>query len=64
MAEPVGPLSPLGNAPTLPEALLCVECRREWLRRGERWRAYAADVDGEPEVGLYCPRCAAREFDD
>jgi hypothetical protein len=60
----VGPPSSLRNAPTPAAALACVECRREWLRRGERWRAYVADVDGEFEVGLYCPRCAAREFDD
>jgi hypothetical protein len=42
--------------------LLCLECEREWTEPRERWRMYATAED-EPEVGLYCPTCAAFEFD-
>jgi hypothetical protein len=42
--------------------LHCVECRREWAQPQERWRMYTTD-EPEPEVGLYCPICAAYEFD-
>jgi hypothetical protein len=45
-----------------PTVLSCVECRREWVDPAERWRMYAT-ADVEPEVGLYCPLCAAFEFD-
>jgi hypothetical protein len=47
--------------------LRCVECDAEndGLARG--WRAYrAADLDereeAEPEIFMYCPGCAHREF--
>jgi hypothetical protein len=43
--------------------LACLECRREWLDPGERWRMYAIFGE-EPEHGLYCPVCASFEFDD
>jgi len=44
--------------------LRCIECRRE-SASGSRWRAYLADDprdDDPPEVALYCPSCAEREF--
>jgi hypothetical protein len=41
----------------------CVECKRTWTEPTERWRAYLAS-DEPPLIGLYCPECAAREFDD
>jgi hypothetical protein len=43
-------------------ALHCLECRLEWTDPHERWRMYAT-LDEQPEVGLYCPVCAAFEFD-
>ena len=43
-------------------ALQCLECRQEWTDPRERWRMYST-LDEEPEVGLYCPVCAAFEFD-
>jgi len=47
----------------LSTALECLECRREWLDRAERWRMYTIFGD-QPEQGLYCPVCAAFEFDE
>jgi hypothetical protein len=44
------------------EQLLCQECCRRWLDPRERWRAYVTD-DEPAEPVLYCPTCAAREFD-
>ncbi len=41
---------------------LCVECDRVWEDPSERWRAYVAS-DDPPLIGMYCPECAAREFD-
>jgi endogenous inhibitor of DNA gyrase (YacG/DUF329 family) len=38
----------------------CVECGRE-AERGELWRLFLADLG---EVAVYCPACAAREFDE
>jgi hypothetical protein len=39
--------------------LVCLECRTEsGLARG--WRAY---LDAEACLLVYCPQCAAREFD-
>jgi hypothetical protein len=43
-------------------ALKCIECTREWLDPGERWRVYLTS-DLEPEPVLYCADCAAFEFD-
>lgn len=41
------------------DELVCLECGTEsGLARG--WRAY---VDTESSVLVYCPQCAAREFD-
>ncbi len=44
-------------------AVLCLECKSLWLRPRERWRLYLS-CDDPPETLLYCPECAAREFDD
>ena len=44
--------------------LRCIECRRE-TSVGCRWRAYLADDprdDDPPEVAVFCPSCAEREF--
>jgi hypothetical protein len=44
--------------------LRCIECRRE-SSVGFRWRAYLADDprdDDSPEVAVFCPSCAEREF--
>jgi hypothetical protein len=46
-----------------PLVLHCLECKCAWTDPTERWRMYATD-DVEPEVGLYCPLCAAFEFGD
>jgi len=41
------------------DGLVCLECRAEsGLARG--WRAY---LDADASLLVYCPRCAAREFD-
>ena len=43
----------------------CIECGR-LMGMGKRWRAYVADVADDtapPEVCVYCPDCAEREFD-
>ena len=42
--------------------LTCIECTREWLDQGERWRIYLT-MDAQPEPVLYCADCAAFEFD-
>jgi hypothetical protein len=39
--------------------LVCLECRTE-SGPGRGWRAY---VDDEACLLVYCPQCAAREFD-
>jgi hypothetical protein len=46
----------------LSRQLLCQECCRAWVDPHERWRAYVTD-DEPAEPVLYCPICAAREFD-
>lgn len=47
--------------------LRCQECRRiaETAAEAQGWRAYIGDDprdDEPPEVAVYCPSCAAREF--
>jgi hypothetical protein len=42
--------------------LTCIECKREWLDAGERWRIYLT-MDEQPEPVPYCADCAAYEFD-
>jgi ribosomal protein L44E len=41
-------------------ALVCLECRTE-AGPARGWRAY---VDTDECLLVYCPRCAAREFDN
>lgn len=46
--------------------LVCVECGREAEGRAVGWRAYREDIPSEgdpPAVAVFCPDCAAREFD-
>ena len=43
-------------------SLMCIECTREWIDPGERWRIYIT-ADVEPEPVIYCGVCAAFEFD-
>jgi len=51
------------RAPTTTQRpLVCIECRREWCASRERWRMYVIFGD-LPETLIYCPDCAAREFD-
>ena len=41
------------------------ECSAVWLPADEeRWRAYLGsdDFDEPPEIAVYCPDCAEREF--
>ena len=51
MAEPIHPLV---------DALVCIECGREWVGPVERWRVYLTDGD-PPERVTYSPVCAERE---
>jgi hypothetical protein len=44
------------------DALRCQECPVEWTPdQTTRWRVYLTP-DDPPEIALYCPACAAREF--
>jgi hypothetical protein len=46
--------------------LVCVECGCVSDEEASGWRAYREDVPGEDEpasVAIFCPICAAREFD-
>jgi hypothetical protein len=45
--------------------LICSVCRRPWLSGAEHWLAYHAgdDLEELADVVLYCPDCAASEFD-
>jgi hypothetical protein len=52
--------------PATEHPLRCIECGRIGDGDAAGWRAYIAFIeeDGKPpEVAVYCPRCAAREFD-
>jgi hypothetical protein len=45
--------------------LRCIECGAEERETAAGWRAMIAeDPEGveEPEVAIYCPACAEREF--
>jgi len=44
------------------EVLSCLECSRSWVDVPERWRLYVT-ADTPPQLLLYCPHCARREFD-
>jgi hypothetical protein len=50
------------SAPTAQqtESLVCVECEAEDAALAPGWRAYRF----EGGLLIYCPGCAAREFDD
>lgn len=55
----------MGDLPVLGSAtqpLMCVECGRAWLAAFEMWRMYLTDEEPADAV-IYCPACAAREFD-
>lgn len=44
---------------------ICVECGRRSDVLWTGWRGYRVDdpeTDSRPELGFYCPDCAAREF--
>lgn len=41
------------------DVLVCLECQTE-SESARRWRAY---LDEESCLLVYCPQCAAREFD-
>ncbi|MGH3010097.1 MAG: hypothetical protein ACRDLM_11930 [Gaiellaceae bacterium] len=46
--------------------LVCAECSRVAGENASGWRAYREDIPGEdatPSVAIFCPDCAAREFD-
>ena len=46
--------------------LLCVECGGVADDEAGGWRAYREDLPDEndpPSVAIFCPICAAREFD-
>jgi len=46
--------------------LVCVECGRVSGDAATGWRAYREDLPDEndpPSVAIFCPICAAREFD-
>lgn len=42
--------------------LRCIECGQPWRDSAERWRVYLTS-DEPREALVYCPACAAREFD-
>jgi len=45
-------------------ALTCQECEQRAEGTGRGWEAYLYDVDddGNDEILVYCPVCAAHEF--
>jgi hypothetical protein len=46
--------------------LVCVECGHVAEDEASGWRAYREDVPDEgdtPALAVFCPVCAAREFD-
>jgi hypothetical protein len=49
-----------------PPVLICAECGCLADEEARGWRAYRDDVPGDeelPSVALFCPPCAATEFD-
>jgi hypothetical protein len=49
--------------------LRCLECRRPWTNKHDRWHAFIAEperyegfVIGGREVGVFCPDCSRQEF--
>ena len=48
-----------------PIVLTCLECGERADERARGWRAlipYFEEADEAPDLSLYCPSCAAREF--
>jgi hypothetical protein len=46
--------------------LLCVECGAIADEKAKGWRmcrTNAPDLNEQPDLAAYCPKCAAREFD-
>lgn len=43
--------------------LRCVECWRPWSDPDERFRALLTAEDPGTFIALYCPECAAYQFD-
>lgn len=46
--------------------LTCAECGRTAPENSTGWRAYREDIEAEgdtPALAIFCPECAAREFD-
>jgi hypothetical protein len=41
--------------------LVCANCDRSWADPQERWAAF---LDVDDEVALFCPACAESEFGD
>jgi len=44
--------------------LVCVECSERADREARDWEAHLCDLDddGDNDLLVYCPDCAAREF--
>jgi hypothetical protein len=58
---------PEGNASVavLAPPICCIECSRQWIVDGERWRVKLLVEDtGATEAVPYCPACHEREFGD
>jgi hypothetical protein len=54
-----------GHGATHTRIAQCIECRRVSGILWTRWRAYRVDdpdTGAPPEIALYCPSCALREF--
>ena len=58
-----------GPGSSTPEPLRCLECRRPWTNRHDRWHAFIAEPEryggltiGGREVGVFCPDCSRQEF--
>ena len=47
-----------------PSILACQECDRRDISDARGWEAHLCDIDddGQDELLVYCPACAAREF--
>jgi hypothetical protein len=61
VTEGLPPAEPVLRRLLRPE-LTCQECPKVWEdSETTRWRAYVVDED-PPQVLLFCPGCAAREF--
>ena len=50
-----------GVKETTSNNLVCSQCECEWADPQERWAAF---LDVNDEVALFCPACVAAEFDN